>query len=331
MASKSTAYIDGETSTTTISSLHPDILNNILRRLDGPTLASVTCATSHLHTLSSHHHHLWRDLCHATWPSTSHQSLSTLISTFPKGFHSFFSDSFPNISSPPPRVIHLLPHHLISAVDLHDQKNLLLSKILHTETLTTWFFSSPFRLDALDRREKPVNSSGDKSGDICRRLAEDLTLTWILIDPVRRRAVNLSSRRPVSVQRHWFSGEILVRFATILNRFCEDEPVQCGIVVRCEGCEKGEGVDVREVSLQVEDMEGINLNGKESLGILQRAMEGERRGKVGKKEKERYLEYLNRKRERKEKKMKKEGMLDLVCIFVGVSIFVAFLFLVLFR
>lgn len=98
-------------------------------------------------------------------------------------------------------------------------------------------------------------------------------------------------------------------------------------MVTCGGCEgeRDGGVQVREVCLQVEDMDGMNLNGEESLGILKRVMEGGRMRRWGdEEERKRYLEYLKRKMERKEEKMRRELRLDTACLVVGLSIFAAF-------
>jgi hypothetical protein len=162
-----------------------------------------------------------------------------------------------------------------------------------------------------------------------------MTLSWVSIDPLGGRAVNLSSFQPVTVKRHWLSGEVQVGFAAILPRDqkrATGEHVQCGIVVTCGGSEKGE-MQVREVSLQMEDMDGMYLTGKESLVILQRALiEGKRVGNKRRVEegKKRYKDYLEMKRERRERKLRNEGRMDKLCIAFGLAIFAAwvkFLFL----
>lgn len=82
---------------------------------------------------------------------------------------------------------------------------------------------------------------------------------------------------------------------------------------------------MREVSLEMEDMDGTHLNGKDSLVFLQGAMEG-KRGTGRKRVEEgqrRYSEYVEMKRERRERKQRTEGALDMFCVAFGVSIFVA--------
>ncbi|KAL2500505.1 putative F-box protein [Forsythia ovata] len=166
--------------------------------------------------------------------------------------------------------------------------------------------------------------------DTCTAISNDMTLSWILIDPIRRLVVNLSSHKPITVQRHWLTGEVQVRFASILA--ADRGHVQCGIVVTCGGSEEGE-MQMREISLEIEDMDGMHINGKESLGILQRAMEG-KKGKGRNRVQEgqrRYKEYLEVKKERKERKVRTEGTLDILCVAFGVSCFVAFWSFILFR
>ncbi|KAJ8648958.1 hypothetical protein MRB53_001981 [Persea americana] len=302
--------------TTTISALPLDVLTHILSLLDGPALASASCASSYLRSLSAHPL-LWHRLCTSSWPSTNHLPLSD--------HRSFFSDAFsalPLTTQSPPSHPH--PPSLISAVDLRFNNHPIVSTVLQTETHSAWFLTSPFRIDALYPKDPPpLPPPATLSGST---IAAELSLSWIVVDPITHRAANLSSIRPVSVQRQWFSGETQVRFATILGR--GSDWVQCGIVVTCEVyCEgeRGDGVQVREVCLQVEDMDGMNLNGEESLEILQMAMEGKRKRRREEEGRERYLQYLKRKMERKEEKMRREGRLDTACLVVGLSIFAAFL------
>ncbi|KAJ0028634.1 hypothetical protein Pint_36098 [Pistacia integerrima] len=267
-----------------LSAVHSDILEtHILTRLDGPTLASAACVSSQLSSLTSKQS-LWTNICHSTWPSTD---------TFaPHGPRSFFSNSFTN---PDPDITtttnhdHFRSSELISAVDIYHRNELVFSKVVETET-----------------------ESG--TDNTCQELEEDFMLSWILIDPIGLRAMNLSSYKAVSVQRHWLSGEIQIRFGSILSGG--------QIVVTCGGTKGGE-MHVSEVCLQVEDMDGMHLNGKDTLVILDRGFEGKRGNIKGRevKGKKRYEEYMERRIERKEKKFKREGRLDMLCVVCGVMIF----------
>ncbi|XP_050216689.1 F-box protein At2g27310-like [Mercurialis annua] len=329
----------------TFSALNHDILQtHILTRLDGPTLASVSCASSDLHSLSSEDK-LWQNICTSTWPSVNDPLISTLISTFPSGHRSFFSDSYPLLHHQRPSCTNLealfptvTTTELVSAVDIYYQNVPIFSKVEKTEAVTGWFLNSPFRVDLLEPKEFVPTRIQQVGGEDSwlKQLEENLTLSWILIDPKDKRAVNMSSNRAVSVQRHWLTGEVQVKFATILGGERggggEKAEVGCEVVVTCGGKEGGE-VQVRDVSMGMEDMEGKALMGKESLVILKEAMEkGERKKLVaGKGMKEKYGEFVERRRERKETKERRENVLDWICIGAGVTCFVAFWSFVLFR
>ncbi|KAL2509098.1 putative F-box protein [Forsythia ovata] len=297
--SAATATTAEEDSTTSFSSLHPDIIEaHILPRLDGITLAATSCSSTTLRHHSSQDH-LWSKTCHSTWPSTS------------------------RLSSLTP------PSELISAVDIHYQDKIF-TKVRETETVTGWFRCSPFRIDLLEPKEVvPTPMKHPDGDDTCTAISNDMTLSWILIDPIRRLVVNLSSHKPITVQRHWLTGEVQVRFASILA--ADRGHVQCGIVVTCGGSEEGE-MQMREISLEIEDMDGMHINGKESLGILQRAMEGKKgKGETEYKKGRGGTKYLEVKKERKERKVRTEGTLDILCVAFGVSCFVAFWSFILFR
>lgn len=310
----------------TITAIHPDIIEtHILTRLDGPALASAAATSSQLRALSSDEH-LWANATHSTWPSTSSPRVRHVISTFPNGSRSFFSDSFPASSRPinnGSRINLDRTPELISAVDLFHRQSLILSKVVETETETGWFRCSPFRLDVIDPEDAvrtPVKHP--VTDDTCRELREELKLSWIVIDPARRRAVNVSSRKAVSVQRHWLSGELQARFATSVHGGevgTASEVAMCSAVVTL-----GEGLQVREVSLQIEDLDGLILNGRDSLVILQRALEGKRERVKDGSEGEGYREFVEKKKEWKEEKVRAEGRLDMICMGLAAVSFLGF-------
>ncbi|KAL0460808.1 UNVERIFIED_CONTAM: F-box protein [Sesamum latifolium] len=153
-------------------------------------------------------------------------------------------------------------------------------------------------------------------------LAEDrIRVSWILIDPTKKRAVNVASLKAVEARRHWLTEDIQLRYATVMAGD-GGELVQCGVVMTCGGKEGGE-LQVREVSMQVEDMEGRILTGIDSLVILDEAMEGQRRKSDGESEKAIYERFLSMKVECRERKQRRERGVDMVCIAAGVSIFLA--------
>ncbi|KAL8517734.1 hypothetical protein ACS0TY_015819 [Phlomoides rotata] len=303
------------------SDLHPDIIkSHVLTRLDGPSLGTAACCSTTIRHLSSDEN-LWSNICHSTWPSTS--SLSQFVGTF--GPSSFFSHAYPMVtaesnlslrssSEPPPE--------LISAVDIYYKNKVIFTKAQETETVSGWFRCSPFRIDLVEPKDVvPTPIKHPEGDDRCTEMMSEMTLSWILIDVIGRRVVNLSSHKPVSVHRHWLTGEVQVRYASVLGA----GHVQCEIVVTCGGSESGE-MHVKEVCLQMEDMDGMHLNGKESLVFLQGALEGKKG--TGKNRvqhgQQRFKDYVEMKKERKERKLRTEGVLDTFCVALGVSIFVAF-------
>ncbi|KAI4382236.1 hypothetical protein MLD38_008224 [Melastoma candidum] len=348
------------TSPSLVAALHPDILlTHILSRLDGPTLASAASSSSLLHSLSDDDDHgLWKSISASTWPSVSHPLTSRVISTFPSGHRSFFSDAYPLLDHSPNtntpsssslRTSCKSTSSLISAVDISYMGKLIVSRVQEMETVSGWFMSSPFRVDLLGQNESvptPIcTASPEKTGDgldgWLTHLKQNLTLSWILIDPMTKRAASVTSRRPVSVQRHWLTGEVQARYTAVIPgggaEGTEREVVCIVAAVTCWPSEGKEGapVEVREVSLQVEDMEGKVVMGEGGLGAITGAMsEGRKRskGEEGEEVKRRYEEYEVMKRKWREGKQRRERLLDLACMSIGVTLFIAFCsFLLFFR
>lgn len=316
---------------TTISAVHPDIIqNHILTCLDGPALASVASTCAQLNALSADEH-LWANTCRSTWPSTDTPRVRHVVSTFRRASRSFFSDSFPAATATHHHhraSIYTRTPELISAVDLFHRGRLILSKVVETETESGWFRCSPFRVDLLDPKDSiETGMEYPRDEEACGGLGEELSLSWIVIDPKWKRAVNVSSGKPVLVQRHWLSGEVQVRFATVLGggeRGSAREVALCSLTVTLGG-----EMQVREACMQMEDMDGMQLNGRDSLGILQRALEGERRNR-SRSEREGYVEFVKRKNERKERKLRAERRLDVLCVALAALSFAALSTLFLF-
>ncbi|KAL1558246.1 F-box protein-like protein [Salvia divinorum] len=309
---------------TEIAAIHPDIIqSHILNRLDGPTLASTSCASAQLLSLSSDDL-LWRQICNSTWPSTAHPTVRAAISAFPSAHRSFYSDSFPSAASHGHRPRSHAPqtHALISAVDLYCDERLFYSRVKETDTLSGWFQSSPFRIDLVDPKEivaAPLKFDGEDGA--CMELAKErLRVSWILIDPRKKRAVNIASAAAVEARRHWLTEDIQLRYATVVDAG-DGELVQCAAVLTCGGKDGGE-LQVREISMQIEDMEGKILTGADSLGILDAAMDGRRLKSQVKAQREAFENFLRMKIQSRERKQRRERSLDMVCIAAGVAIFV---------
>ncbi|XP_061376284.1 F-box protein At2g27310-like [Gastrolobium bilobum] len=312
-------------STSDITTVHPDIIHShILTRLDGPTLASAAASSSHLRRLCTEHN-LWRNICTDMWPSLHDPLTTALISTFPAAHRSIFSDSFPSLHHSYSSHHHPTPSptELVSAVDLYYKGKPVFSRVVRTETNKGWFLCSPLWIELVDPNEfVPTTVKFAQNGDEeewLKHLEENLSLSWIMIDPTRKRAGNLSSRRPAVVRRHWLTDEVEVLYAVVMG------VVQCSIKVTCCGKVGGE-MHVREVSLTMEDMEGRHVVGRDSMVILQEAMENGERKKVDVEEaKKSFEKFCLMKREMREKKIKREKALDMVAMLVAFTVF-AFLF-----
>lgn len=81
--------------------------------------------------------------------------------------------------------------------------------------------------------------------------------------------------------------------------------------------------------MEVEDMDGKHLNGRDSLVILQMTMEGKRGNGVKRdtETKNRYERFEKMKRERRERKLRVEETLDTLSVAFGLSIFAGLFFI----
>lgn len=90
-----------------------------------------------------------------------------------------------------------------------------------------------------------------------------------MVDRTGDRVVDLSSWKPASVETNWFSGNATVRFSTVVGegQAAVVAAVMCSVV------------EVREVGLMVEDGDGVQMNGMDSMVVIGKLMDGERRGR----------------------------------------------------
>ncbi|KZV33871.1 hypothetical protein F511_17795 [Dorcoceras hygrometricum] len=323
-ATSTAAAADQSGERNSLTTIHPDIVqSHILNRLNGATLASTSCASVHFQSLCNDDR-LWQRICNSTWPSTAHPHVRSAVSSFPSAHRSFYSDSFPSLHNTGDlhrqgKRCPIETSELISAVDIYFDNKPIYSKILKTETLSSWFMSSPFRLELLHPKETISTPIESGAGGTCNeRAAEHLRVSWILIDPARKRAVNVASQRAVEARMHWLNEDLQLRYATVAVDI-RGNPVQCAVVVKCGG----EELQVKEISMQVEDMEGKILGGMDSLVILRGAMDGERRRADVAIEREIYEMFRRNKEDFRERKQRRERGLDMAFIATGISIFFA--------
>ncbi|KAK9070012.1 hypothetical protein SSX86_010411 [Deinandra increscens subsp. villosa] len=292
----------------TLADIHPDIIQTqILPLLDGRSLSSTAAASPRLQTLCSDDT-LWSQIATSTWPSIAHPRVQEVISTFPAGHRSFFEDSFPALiadlsrrnpggrSWSAPKSDSDLDHsfqtpsELISAVDIRYLDDVVYSRVNFTE-ITPDFLTSAFGIELNDDDVCiSTNRSGFGSTEVVNRitrsidltvdeiegadqptlshLKQSITLNWILIDPTRKRACNLSSIKPVFARQDWVTNETHLRFVTVLPGSDPNEIVKCGIKVVLGVGEMGVGLYVKKVVLRMHDLDFGVLNGREFLVIL---------------------------------------------------------------
>ncbi|OQU85064.1 probable F-box protein At2g36090 [Sorghum bicolor] len=303
---------------TTVEDLPADVLACALRRLDGPSLAAASCATAGLRALAADPE-TWRALCHARWPSLAARPDLLLSSSSAVSPQRLFADAFPfpcDASS-----AELLPvpvtSELVSAVDVYHRGEPLLSRVVETSTSSSWFLTSPFCVDAVECKSHAAVA-------VPAHAPAELELSWVVIDPSSGRAVNVSSRRPVAVDRHWYTGDTLVRYAVVLGGCKFEATVTCS----------QETGHVREISLTVEDADGAAVSGEGTLRLLAAAMAGPRKGAEEEQvetAKRRYEDFVRSKRGRKESKARKEVLVDLCCSAVSAVAVLSFIATVVLR
>ncbi|RLN08079.1 putative F-box protein [Panicum miliaceum] len=319
---------------TTVEDLPADVLACALRRLDGRSLAAASCATAGLRALAADPE-TWRALCLARWLSLLQARPGLLLdSAVPP--QRLFADAFPfpcvpaDTNAPaaaplagaeaPGELQQQLPAELVSAVDVYHRGAPLLSSVVETPASSSWFLTSPFRVDAVE-----CGSPAPAGPGLGRGVSPaELELSWVVVDPRAGRAVNVSSRRPVAVDRHWYTGEALVRYAVVLGGCKLEATVTCS--------EEAAG-SIREISLAAEDADGAAVSGEGTLRLLAAAMAGPRKGGEEQEEaaKRRYEEFVRSKRGRKESKARKEVLVDLCCSAVSAVAVLSFIAAVVLR
>ncbi|KAI3508784.1 hypothetical protein L1887_23799 [Cichorium endivia] len=285
-------------STTCFADIHPLIIQTqILPRLDGQSLSSTAAASSYLRTVTSDDT-LWSDICRSTWPSITHPRVHHVISTFPSGHRSFFQDSFKppftdmkqsnrhhSMSSFQPGCpLTHWPSDIMSAVDIRYHDDIVYSTVEFTD-ITTDFLSSTLKIvlkDDTSRQQttsqpvavKPrtidlkVDDLVDDDDATIANLKDSMTLNWILIEPTCKRAVNLSSIKPVLA---WITNGIHLRYVVDLPGCDSNEMVECRIEVTLEVGKGATAWHVSEVILYVKDVACNYLTGKDFLVITSRA------------------------------------------------------------
>ncbi|XP_073130765.1 F-box protein At3g44326-like [Henckelia pumila] len=170
---------------------------------------------------------VWQKICNSMWPSTTDDPrvLGAISS-----FRSFYSDSFPGSA-----FSHRLPRQtflsaetssLISAVDIYYKDEVIYSKVLETETISETFFRNKFKVNLLGSGETTVPTPVKYNIDhgACQSLAEqNLRVSWIVIDPYNKRAINIASHKPV---RSRYTEAYRIHLTTSMTTFTVDSKLK---------------------------------------------------------------------------------------------------------
>ncbi|GAV82389.1 hypothetical protein CFOL_v3_25841 [Cephalotus follicularis] len=359
------------------ASLCSDIFYDILRRLDGPTLANAACCCAAFCSVSKEER-LWENVCSSMWPSTNREDVKSLISSI-GGFRKFYADCFPLIVNKEVTEYRwndyfkypeewteaeyygdmdesesMSPSDFVSIVDIRYKDKTICSKVLwgipNANGFNGWFYNCPFRIDLLtyeardDDTESEVTLSVSdglppiaslekerKDGKLWRGLRDGLRLSWIVVNRKIKQAANLASWSPLGGQRHWPTDkDFVIRFGSVLpaRDILPCQVVECILIMKfrvnhtdVEGVETT--LKLTELSMQLEDMDGAHVNGRNSLLILKEALSC-RRSKNYSEVLESCHLYSKVQSELKEEKMRNENRLDRLCILSGITAFVTF-------
>lgn len=167
--------------------LSSDLFYDILRRLDGATLARAACASADFSSISKEEA-LWENVCRSLWPSTNRDDVRSLISSI-GGFRKFYADCFPlivNKDVPPVQSSadltypeewiedyyygdfyeseNISPSDFVSIVDVKYKDKPVYSKVIwgipDSGSYNGWFYNCPFRIDLLTHPNGDENSNG---------------------------------------------------------------------------------------------------------------------------------------------------------------------------
>ncbi|PWA53027.1 F-box domain-containing protein [Artemisia annua] len=357
-----------------MTTLNTDLFYDILRRLDGATLASASCACAAFSSMSKEEK-IWENICSSMWPSTKNDDVKTLISSI-GGFKKFYADCFPlivNKSVPDFRwsdypeypeelteaeyygdfdeFENVSPSDFVSIVDIRYKDKTVCSKVIwgipNANGFNGWFSNCPFRIDLFtfsDRGDEdhdgvvslsladgiPLVTSMEqerKDGKLWHELRDGIRLSWIVVNTKTKKAANLSSWSPLGGQRHWpTEKDFLLRFGSILpaKDILPCQMVECILAMKFQVTETGVAhttLKLTELCMQLGDMEGAHVNGRNSLLVLKEALSCDRSKNYNLALESCHL-YFKVQSEIKEEKMRYETTLDRLWIFGGITAFV---------
>nr|GMD15582.1 F-box protein At2g27310-like [Ipomoea batatas] len=355
-----------------MASLSSDLFYDILKRLDGATLASAACACAAFCSISKEEK-LWENVCGSMWPSTNRDDVKSLISSI-GGFKKFYADCFPLIVNKEVTEFrwneylenpeewteaeyygdideseNVSPMDFVSIVDVRYKDKTICSKALwgipNANGAQRWFYNCPFRVDLFTYTARDDDDAGEvtlsvsdglppitslekerKDGKLWQELRDGIRLSWIVVNTKIKQAANLSSWSPLGGQRHWPTDkDFLIRFGSILpaKDILPCHAVECILlmkfrVVHTEGGGGHTTLKMTELSMQLGDMEGAHVNGRNSLLVLKEALSCQRSKNYNEALESCQL-YSKVQSELKEEKMRNESRLDRLYILSGIA------------
>lgn len=248
------------------------------------------------------------------------------------------------------------PSDFVSLIDVWYKDRVLYSKVIwgipNSDGANGWFYNCPFRIDLFHHSaENNENNNGEvflstisdlplvpsmeqerKDGKLWRELNDGIKLSWIIVNRKMKRAVNLTSWHPLGGQRHWpTDSDFVLRFGSVLpaKEVLPCQVAECILLMKFRMTSMGNEeagepstLALTELSMQIEDMGGVHLNGRCSLLLLKEALSCHRSRNY-----DEVLEscnlYLKAQSELKEEKIRSECRFDTLCIVSGITIFAA--------
>ncbi|KAJ6297816.1 hypothetical protein OIU76_019011 [Salix suchowensis] len=251
------------------------------------------------------------------------------------------------------------PSDLLSLIDVYSKNRCVFSRILDgipeavdifkhglvdgswemiADERQKWFLDYPFKLELmglkdddddelLDSPISSTNEAGKSRENHCKKLTEDLRLSWILVDKNTGKAVNLSSWKPLSVQKSWpYHATYVMQFGCVLpveESLLPQKLARFIITARFKMTEREECPKWSEISMRIENIEGAHVNGRSSLMILSKALYSQRSAKQFKLE-EGLRRYDKQKTEMMRRRESREALADRLLTFIEITVFVIF-------
>nr|XP_043622366.1 probable F-box protein At2g36090 isoform X1 [Erigeron canadensis]XP_043622367.1 probable F-box protein At2g36090 isoform X1 [Erigeron canadensis] len=357
-----------------METLNNDLFYDILRRLDGATLASAACACAAFCAISKEER-VWEDVCSSLWPSTKRDDVKRLILSI-GGFKKFYADCFPlivNKDVPEFRwkdypeyseewaeaefygdydeLENVSPSDFVSIVDIKYKEKTICSKVIwgipNANVYNGWFSDCPFRIDLFSYSARDDDHAGEvtlsvsdglppvtsiererKEGKLWQELRDGIKLSWIIVNSKAKQAANLSSWCALDGQRHWPTNQdFLLHFGSIVpaKDILPYQVIKCIItmkfrVTHIEGSGSHTSLNLTELCMQLGDMEGAHVNGRNSLFVLKEAL-GCGRSKDYNLVLKSCQSYSKVQSEIKEEKIRHENRLDTLYIVGGITAF----------